>query len=426
LKRLILFLCALSASLCPVASRAADARQLKIGAPIQINQSGATVSNTFVIDGANKAVAWVFQAENDEALTSFIFRFGASAGTPVAHRISIQGVSVATGIGMPNGTVAGAAVIPVPATSSWDQNGTAFLGCGTGVNCVQVIPVTNDASGATISSVALTRGQLYSIVIETCAGSTAPCSGSVTADVTNKGSFVHSVGNVGTMARGSFPYALTNTAALPSTTWTKVADTPIYGYRTANGTYGAPLLGLTSTATNSGAEVGVSFNFPSTWFSTYKVSGIRYVGTSPSTNSSVKLLIYDTDGSAVPMSGVGYTWDTDAVRVNATGIQVYTLKFQGTLPTLSAGTTYRISLSPQGASTGLSLATWDLQAAGDRSAFPGGTSIAFTSRTGCTGVCDAQTTVHFTDNTSSRPFLELLLEDITAPTSTGGSATFIQ
>ena len=415
---ILILLCSSASMFC------ADATGLRIGAPLPTGQTGAIVANVCTIDAANKACAWIFQAQAAAAVTTLLFHYGTRGGTPVQHRISIQGVNAGSGIGMPNGTVAAAAAFTPPADTSWDMTGTALAGCVTSNNCMQAASIANDGAGASISSLTLTRGTYYAIVIETCPNATAPCTASVSADATNKSTFVSSVTNIGTFGRTAVPYALTNAAALPSTTWTKLTDTPIFGYRSASTTYGTPLLGNTSTVTNVNAEIGVSFNIPAAWWSSYKVLGIRFIGQTPAVNSSVKVSLYNGNGAAAPIQTL--TWDSDIIRVNATALESFTLYFSDTtLQTLNAGTTYRIGISPQGAGTGIAMATLDLLAAGDRAAFPGGTNFAYTTRTGCSGACDAQTAVTFTDTNTSRPLLELILDDITAPISTATTSASV-
>jgi hypothetical protein len=145
----------------------ADTAGLRIGAPLPIGQSGAIVANVCTIDAANKACAWIFQAKDAAIVTTLLFHYGTRGGTPVQHRISIQGVAAGSGIGMPDGVVAAAGAFTPPADTSWDMTGTALAGCVSSPNCVQAVTITNDGSGGSISSLTLTRGTFYAIVIET-------------------------------------------------------------------------------------------------------------------------------------------------------------------------------------------------------------------------------------------------------------------
>jgi hypothetical protein len=50
--------------------------------------------------------------------------------------------------------------------------------------------------------------------------------------------------------------------------------------------------------------------------------------------------------------------------------------------------------------------------------------FAFASRTGCGGPCDATSTAWAADTVTSRPMLELILDDLTPPAATGGQKSY--
>jgi hypothetical protein len=380
-------------------AHAGDPQRLRIGAPTTLPAT-SPVFTLFTIDGAKKTAA-VFQASDPDVVTTLLFRYGARTGTPVQHRISIQGVDASNGAGTPNGIVLAAAAFTPPADTSWN-------------GFVRAVSITNDGSGAAIAGYTLTRGAFYSIVIEPCPDSTAPCSGAATANSSNSSSFTSVLTNV--VQRPTPPYGLT----YASSAWSKINEAPLYGYRTASATRGLPVQSTTSTTISSGSESAVSFMLPSTMCGAYTVVGVRAVITSPAANKTFKINLYN--GTTVLQS---VTADSDVGRSYSSVYNTSEYYFaDASLTPLTCGSTYRIGFAPQDASNGIGLTTLDVAAGGDRTAFSGGTMFAFASRTGCGGPCDATSTAWAADTVTSRPMLELILDDLTPPAATGGQKSY--
>lgn len=376
-------------------SRAGDVQRLRIGAPSNL-PSSTPAFTLFTIDGAKK-IAVIFQASDSDAVTALMFRYGARTGTPVQHKISLQGVLQTSNTGTPDGTVLAAGAFTPPADTSWN-------------GLVQAIPVTNNGAGGSISSYTLTRGSYYSIVIEPCPDSTAPCSGAATPDGSNNSSFTTVLTNI--MARVAPPYA----ATFASAAWSKINDAPVWGYRTAALTRGYPVQSLTLTSISSGSESAVSFTLPSTLCSTAKIVGVRATIETPNASKVVNLHLYS--GTTILQSAA---LDSDVNKFNASVWSWGDFYFtDASLTPITCGSTYRIGFAPQDSSNIFALATMDVPTAGDRTAFPGGTLFAFSSRTSCGSPCDATSTAWAADTTTSRPIVELILDDLTPPAG-GGS-----
>jgi hypothetical protein len=376
-----------------------DVQRLRIGAPSNM-PAGTPAFTLFTIDGAKKT-AVIFQASDSDAVTSLLFRYGLTTGTPVQHKISIQGVLQTSSTGTPNGTVLAAGTFTPPADTSWN-------------GLVQAVSITNDGTGGSISSYTLTRGNYYSIVIEPCPDATAPCSGTAVPSATNSSSFTTVLTNF--TARMAPPYAATFTSAA----WTKITDLPVWGYRTPAVTRGFPAQSTTSTSISSGTESAVSFTLPSTMCSTAKIVGVRATIETPNASRVLNLHLYS--GTTILQSAV---LDSDVNRSNASIWTVSDFYFSdASLTPVTCGSAYRIGFAPQDSSNIFALTTLDVATAGDRTAFPGGTMFAFGSRSGCGGPCDATSTAWVADTTTSRPLLELILDDLTPPVGTGGQKAF--
>ncbi|HXU02342.1 MAG TPA: hypothetical protein VN903_15355, partial [Polyangia bacterium] len=102
------------------------------------------------------------------------------------------------------------------------------------------------------------------------------------------------------------------------------------------------------------------------------------------------------------------TLDTDFLQANA-NTRSFVVWFQdATLATLAGGVEYVIAVAPQDAGNNIAVLTWDVAAAGDLDAFPGGQ--AWYAVTRATGGATA-----FTQVLTSRPQIELIISDWTVP-----------
>jgi hypothetical protein len=385
---------------------ATSVNRIRFGSPVEVGSDNSSPSFTVVsLNATTNFLAWVFPAPASETLTTFLFRQAiGTTGTQPQYRVSLQTVD---GSGQPTGTILAAG---------------SYTSAGSGANSlIQSVSTLFDASGTSLpSGIALTRGTYYAMVIDPCPNATAPCSGAATPDTLNFTAFSSVVTgmNMGTTS-GMSTYSLTTTNS--GTAWTKGLNQPLYGYRTASTTRGFPMQTLQTTSINQGAESGMLFNLPATFCSTAQVAGVYFLAASPIANKTLHLSLYS--GTTVLQSAV---IDGDYAKAAGT-LLVYTWYFtDATLATLSCGTTYRVGIAPAGGgSEAFGLKALNFPTAGDRLAFPGGDWFAYTSRTGCTAgaACDTTSTA-FTDDTTTRPMMHLIFDDITQPSGSGGTRSY--
>lgn len=375
---------------------AADAQLLRVGSPGILNAASQAFTSC-TIDSATKKCGIVFQIEATDTFPTALFRYAVRAGTPVEHKISLQAVTTTASGGTPSGTVSYSAAFTPPANSTWD---------GT----IQAITWTRDGAGNALGSApALAAGDFWSLVIEACTDSTLPCHGAATPDASNNSTFSIAIQSFAT-GTPALPYALTY-----SSSWTKASFyLPVYGLRSATKTYGYPIQGVSKATISVGAETAVNFKLPASVASTYKVAGVHFLGSTGGANKTIKILLYS--GTTALQSLI---WDSDISRTYGASNANVELYFPGTLTALTAGTTYRIGISPQDSVTGIGLYQIDLATAEDRTAFAGGTMFGASSRSGCGSACDATSTA-WTDTDTSRPMIELILADLTPPAGGGG------
>jgi hypothetical protein len=254
------------------------------------------------------------------------------------------------------------------------------------------------------------RGEILAIVIEPCPDATAPCSGTATPDASNKGSFGTS-SSIMTGSSVGVPYYLTKT---DGGAWTKSSGTgtPIYGLVTASRVVGYPVQAWTQTATyNTGTEYGMVCQFPAAYGSTFKVRGIRYAGRTPAAGSDVIIKLYQGGGAADTTVLQDATYDSDVVAVAAGNNRYHEYYFdEATLSTLNWGSSYRVVVTTTGAAANLNLNYLEVDDAARFIAYPGGSSCALTTRSGG----------NWTDTTTRRPLIDVILEETATPTGGGG------
>ena len=204
--------------------------------------------------------------------------------------------------------------------------------------------------------------------------------------------------------RHGMPYTTQNAAG----SRTRQPGHPIVGYKTASGTYGPVLQSIASTTYNSDStpdERALEFTLPAAWGATFQVVGIKAHITVPSAAKTVLIQLYD---GTTMLQGV--TWDADVVSGTA-GRLLTKLFDEATLSTLTYGNTYRVGFAPQEVDTTFGLRVGANAAAADWQGWPGGASFALATRT------DAGA---WTTDALSRPWVDLILKDITEPSGGGG------
>lgn len=372
--------------------RADDAVMLTYGSPIPMQVGSIIFTSVFTLDSADDKLGYVSAwPVASEAITGVCVRYGLRTGTPVQHKISIQGIDVS---GLPNGTIKGGAspaagAFTPPASTAWDLS-------------LQCITLSNAYTPV--------RGELLSVVIEPCPNATAPCSGAATPTVSNSSSFTPSV----VAMTDSFPGVPYHLLKTNGGAWTKQAgtSTPIVNFVTATRSVGYPIQQWTQTATyNAGTEYGMLCQFPAAYGSTFTIRGIRYAGRTPAAGSDVTIQLYQGGNATDTTVLQSVTYDSDAVAAAGGNTRYHEYYFdEATLATLTWGNAYRVSVTTSGAATNLNLNYIEVDDAQRMTAFPGGSTCSLTTRT----------TGNWTDTATQRPMLDVILDETTKPTGGGG------
>lgn len=351
----------------------ADAKWIRHGGTNQLHAGSPAVTN-FLHDATTDQSEFIFRAPEPITITKLGYRYGLRALTPPTFKISLQGVDAS---GNPDGTIKGgaspaSATFTPPADTTWD----------------------NTWRWQTLdNSYTCTRGEALAVVI-------AYSSGTVSA--TNNSSFGNTQSATGVSLWG-LPYAIQNNAG----TRTKQVLMPLFGYASASKVYGYPLSALYAPATGLNTtpdEIALAFNLDSGYGSTFQVAGVRLLWTQAAA-TSLRLQLYT--GTTVLQSLASFDCD----QTGGAGLTRYVEVYFGdsTLSTLNFGSTYRVGLRPNEATTqtfrGITCA-----AAADLEAYAGGQQFYLSTRTD-----DGA----WTDDTASRPFIDLILADVTKPSGGG-------
>jgi hypothetical protein len=331
--------------------------------------------NNQVFSASSTKLGVIFQAQSAEPITALLARYGVRTGTPPAHKISLQGVDIS---GNPDGTVKGGAspaskVFTPPASTAWD---------GT----VQTFTLDNSYTPA--------AGDWLAWVLEYSSG---------TIDASNNSSWTRSVSNIGS-GRYTVPYTLLNTG-----TWARTGTAlAVWGWKGATNTFGFPLLAVNATsATVDGNRVAMRFTLPSGAGTSIGVAGLRLNLSTPAAGGQNYIVgIWDDAGTALQT----ITIDSDYISIN--GITILQGEAWFSSPaTLTDGTVYYAGVQRSG--TNLGITTLDFANANDLTAMPGGSGFYLATWNG-----SAWSAVQ-----TSRPFVELMLSDMTASGGGGGLLT---
>lgn len=342
----------------------ADFKRHRIGFPFPATPANEIEYYDPLLNETGDFCGWAIQAPEACTITKVGFRYRDNINTPPEYKIGIQ---LLNSSGLPDGSYVASALFTPPADNTWD-------------NTVQWI--TLDAGYA------VTRGQFFSIVIEATSVSGSNYSGFSTG--------VQNIFGV----RYAFPHALEkNTGG----SWSRTNVFPLWGYQSATKTYGTLFQTFVQTQFNANStpdEYGMKFTLDAGYGTSFKVVGVRAIVTTPAAGSSVKLALYNgtTELQAI-------TFDSDICNGATQPARMLEMYFdEATLETLSFGTTYRVAFASQDNSTAMALACITVPTSTDFTAFAGGTDFALSTRT------DAGA---WTDTATSRPFIELLIEDWT-------------
>ena len=275
-----------------------------------------TGQSTFALDATGDKLGWLVTAPVAVTVDRIAVCFDSKIGTPPTYLYSLQGISTT---GTPSGTVLGAtssaSVTHAPTAISNDTFHELTLG----------------------ESVSFSAGEKFAIVIEYSSG---------TISGANMANYQYGYPGLTTNYDFGLGYALTNTAS-----WTKQTSiSPSVLFGDGTNWYGVPFSNARTTrAFNTGSspsEYGLKFTAPA-WGSlgSYRLRGIR-LALAPAVTSnsqSVNLNLY-AGGAA------GDTTQTQTVAIDtdcfvSSSFSPKDLLFTGTAPTLTVGSTYRISWS---------------------------------------------------------------------------------
>lgn len=350
----------------------ADALKMRWGGPVAMGLTGALAGVT--LNQSTDAAEFIFQVPEAVTITKIGMRQSSITGTPPDYKLSLQGVDAS---GNPDGTIKGGGS-PASVTITPGAGDTGAFAWKTLDN-----------------SYAASRGEFLAIVFA--------YTGSKTIDSSNRVSWSL---NVGTLERNNFPYATFNDNGSRTR-----YETSIFGYASASKAYGFPAKDCSTLAYNSGSspnEYAMAFNIPTTFCATYTVVGVRFP-ILPGASTTLDAKLYSGTGAGDTTVLQSVTFDSDVVQAAAT-MKVVELYFdESTLSTLNAGSGYRLSIVP-GSATNQTLVYVDVSAVADWDAMPYGQQVWTSTRAGG----------NWTDVTTRRLVMELILADVTQAAGGGG------
>jgi hypothetical protein len=360
----------------------ADFKQHHFGAVYAVEAAAPNVVSTFILDGTTDAWECIFAAATTDAITHVGFRVSAEAGTATTWKASIQGVTTTdsgTTGGVPDGTIKGGGS---PASVTFDNTAVT-------ASTFNWLALDNSYTPAY-------RGEPLALVVTYDSG-TGPSAGTNTITFNRHGS-----------TTCNYPYTLENNAGTRS----RASAAGVFGYKTASGVYGFPVVTITTVNFNSGSspnEYALRFLLPGS--GTYRVIGFRFHG---SMGGGVGRLFRGR-----LYSGTTVLQDTTDHDGDIVGSTTSTTPFEqwfdeATISDLDFGTEYRLAIAPQNAN-GVLLTYVEIAAAADMAAFPGGTDFFLSHRAGGA----------WTDVDTRRPQIDLIIDDMTMSGGGGVSGSRI-
>lgn len=348
--------------------------------PLAHDFGAAGALTTFALDQNADAFENVFQTPDAITITKLGINFASFTagfvGLSPNYKISLQGVDSS---GNPDGTIKGGGS---PASKEFNATGWSN-------NTFHWITLDN--------AYTCSRGEYLALVVKYSSEN-----GGASPD----GSFDFITLNVTAtyLVNFRFPYGISNNSG----SRTRLTTFPsIYGYGSSSKKYGNPYQTALSQSITGSAEFGAVFTLPAAWGNTFKVAGLKFFSTAAAAGG-LTVTLYDGGAAGDTTVLQNASYDTDLSQATTAGIR--TIYFdESTLSTLKYGSTYRVAI---GASSGThTLSGIVLGAADDADAFPLGQSAYGTTRSGG----------NWTDATTNRPFIELILDDLTG---TGSAFVF--
>lgn len=352
-------------------------------------QGGVIAAATNIpMDGTGDTQVWICQAEENITITAVgchvTTRTGSPGNVAAGLRLGITYIDATTGFPTTNPTPTWANATFSGAAGTAYQEFNATTGITTNQNLIATL----------ITPVTITRGTVFGICADANSG---------TWSGTN---FINiRTGFVSTYPSYNFPYSAGITGASYAD---NVVDCPTFLYKSSTKTYGQPyetVVSLNNSNTSTPDEYGMYFRLPTGTCSTYQISGVR-LGCLIAANFDV--LLYDTNGTTVLAS---VTVDVD--QQNATTHGAYNYLFaDATLPTLTAGSYYRLVVRPSTATAMGPLQYFTFRADADKTAILGNAAdVQYTTRT------DAGA---WTQDTNRLFAMQAIIVALDAGTSTGG------
>lgn len=344
-----------------------DAYRIRIGSPIPVITT-LSPGTAFPLDDNTDLIEGIIQAPAAATITRLAYFQSTVDGTSPTYRISLQGVDSS---GLPDGTIkASTNAFGTFQPTSGNNNSMQWVNLGSSYTC--------------------TRGEMLAVVIDYSSG---------TINASNRTNFRTNYANAG--FRG-FPYIIQNAAGSRS----RQGGFPLIAYGSSSRAYGYPLnpsqtSSIDPTSATNPNEYAMKFSLPSSWGSSYKVVGMRII-TSITAGGTFTMNLYQGGGASDTTAAQSVQFDTDLVGVTTHG--VFDLYFdETTLTTLNFGSTNRVSLQADSAST-IRMGYIGTMDAADWDAWPGGQYFARSTRNGG----------NWTDSAVHRMYWDLILDDWTA------------
>lgn len=372
-----------------------DAFGISLGSPWPIAaQAQSTAYTTLNLSTQNDGAAMILRCPEAATITHIGYRQGTTTGTPSAgsYTASIMGM---TNAGIVDGTDAGGGS-PTAAT---------FTPAAANDNTWQWIALTNALTVAADQTIAL--------VIQRTAAT----------DAANFMQIAHA--EVWTQSRPGIPYLNTKAGA---GAWTKSGSlNPVFGYKSSSKSYLRPQKTIYLAETlGATTEKGMYFTIPSGWCSTMTIAGIRVFGmigpaTSGAGTYSINLYTGITGSNPTIAASANVVDVDETVAVSAQR----TREFYFTTPYVAnAGTLYGIGISTTTAGD-ITLPVLELQTNTDRTAWQFAEQAGMISRTLASAYPPDASDGAFTQVDTKRPWMEIIISDITAPAGGGGGMLFV-
>lgn len=373
----------------------ADSYRIRLGSPLSVEFSTtALIGGAFtgtLADANGEGVGMFYRLDctgTSDTITAIGYRKGSVTGTPAANSYEVMLCGV-NSTGLPDLVDLGGGS---PTLTTFTPTTTP--------NIWQWVTLTNPY--------VMNRDDSFFAIVRANASITAGNNMNIVSAINS--------GNI----RAGAPYAVTNTAS-----WAKQATNlgPAIAVRSSGAVYGFPILSLGSDTYGSTTEVGMWFNIPTHFCSTFQVVGVEVDMTGPATGANTHVCtLYSTPFGTPTLLAQSNITDVDHIA-NASTRRFMRYSFDNaySLPTLSAGTDYVVGLATTGAAAG-ALNSLVVDASTDFRAYAGDRQFAYTSRTLASYPPDTDTGSFAAVTATKRPFMQLIITDLTAPVGGGGLA----